>query len=442
MIGGEFVSLPRQQLEPEQQLALAVQCPPQQLCLLYQGADTAVLAIAEALSCRATQLQFAWQQVHSSQLILIALSDTVPVLFNCQTQSVAEWLDALLRYALSQRASDIHCEPTTLGLRLRLRLAGQLVTLQHLSPEHGRQLIARAKVIADLDISEQRQPQDGRFSIALNDQHTQDFRISTCPMLHGEKLVIRCLGTLQQVTALSQLGMTDAQRQQVTRALTLKQGLILVTGPTGSGKTSTLYSLLQRLNQRVLNICTVEDPVEIRCDGINQVPVQSRRQLTFARILRSLLRQDPDVLMIGEIRDAETAQVALQAAQTGHLVLASLHTNGALESLQRLQALGVSSNDVGTALSLIISQRLLRRLCQHCGGRACSQCHDGYFGQLAVFEVVPWSSSSHQHLVQTGSIRDYLSQQQLPTLQQHAQACVEARLTSAQQAERLQNVSL
>lgn len=440
----ELDDLPRAPLEQESALCERLGLTPASVCILFQDAQSAVLAIESQINVTHAQLQLAWQQLFSSHLITIPLRRRNNYQIST-TESVAVILQKLVTYALATNASDIHLEPLQQSLRIRLRVAGQLITLQHLSSVLGRQLVAHIKVAADLDISDVRKPQDGRFSIAIStEQHStpspQDFRVSTCAMLNGEKLVMRCLGRLEQIQAVTQLGLSERQLHYTSVALTMVQGLILVTGPTGSGKTSTLYSLLQRLNQQARNICTVEDPIEIRCQGINQVPVRHQWQLGFADILRSLLRQDPDVLMVGEIRDSETANVALQAAQTGHLVLASLHTNGAAASFNRLHALGVASAEVSSALSLIISQRLLRKLCNRCQGKGCSNCHDGYFGQIACFEVVPWSNSVATQL-DSAALNKRLTQLQLPTLLEHAESLVKQGLTSSQQAARLVHAS-
>lgn len=440
----ELDDLPRAPLAQESALCEQLGLTPASVCLLFHDPQTTLLAIASQANVTQAQLQLAWQQLFSSRLITIPLRCHNKYQIST-SESVPVMLQKLLTYALANNASDIHLEPLQNSLRIRLRIAGQLITLQHLSCVLGRQLVAHIKVAADLDSSDVRKPQDGRFSFAISNeqgdhQSLQDFRVSTCAMLSGEKLVMRCLGQLSQVNAVTQLGLTERQLHYTSAALAMAQGLILVTGPTGSGKTSTLYSLLQRLNQQARNICTVEDPIEIRCQGINQVPVRHQWQLGFADILRSLLRQDPDVLMVGEIRDSETANVALQAAQTGHLVLASLHTNGAAASFNRLQALGVPSAEVSSALSLIISQRLLRQLCKRCQGAGCSQCHEGYFGQIACFEVVPWTSQIAMQL-DSNTLTKRLSQLQLPTLLEHAEGLVEQGLTSSQQAARLVHAS-
>lgn len=434
---GSCVDLPRQTLAIEKQLAERLGLPISSVCLVHHDPQLALVALAEAPALASESIAFLWQQLSNAPLTLLQLQTVSRLPLPAPRSDASDWLQQLLVYSLQQQASDIHLEPQPEGLKIRLRVAGQLLTAQHLSRDQGRQLCARVKVLADLDITEHFKPQDGRFSVTCDAKHSRDFRVSCCPVLDGEKLVIRCLGTLQQLPSLSQLGLAHEQLQCITRCLGQTQGLILVTGPTGSGKTSTLYSMLQRLNHRSLNICTVEDPVEIRFPGINQVPVNPHRQLSFAVILRTLLRQDPDVLLVGEIRDAETAQVALQAAQTGHLVFATLHTNSAVDSLTRLAALGLPYDEISTALLLLVSQRLLRKLCPDCTGTGCRQCDQGYLGQLAAFEVIPWQHRLLEQKLAPDSISSHLANLHLPTLQQHGQQLVKRGLTSVHQARRL-----
>jgi len=441
---GQLADMPRSESAAEATLRSTMGLAVGNFCILYQNDEIALVALAKTAMTKSAQLHLAWQTLSTARVVIIELCHQHQCLIDTRA-AVTDWLTQLITYTLRQQASDVHLEPTINSLRIRIRVAGELITLQHLSADNGKQLIAHIKVLADLDSSEQRRSQDGRFSVAVTVDDKQpltayDFRVSTCAVMSGEKLVLRSLGMLEQVSALSRLGLTQTQLMVTSRALKSAQGLILVTGPTGSGKTSTLYSLLQRLNQRALNICTVEDPVEIRCPGINQVPVRQQQQLDFATILRTLLRQDPDVLMVGEIRDGETARVALQAAQTGHLVLASLHTSGALASFQRLQALGIPEAEIASALSLIVSQRLLRRLCKRCKGVGCTHCHSGYQGQLPCFEVTPWQADTLLKL-RTQSLAGMLNAQQLPTLAQHANQLVKAGKTSAQQAARLEHAS-
>ncbi|CAK9886017.1 MAG: Putative type II secretion system protein E [Candidatus Erwinia impunctatus] len=318
-------------------------------------------------------------------------------------------VDALLQLALQRHASDIHLEPQTDALRLRLRIDGVLQVITLNSQHSPAALISRLKILAGLDIAERRLPQDGQFTIPIQGESTS-FRLSTLPTLFGEKAVIRLLESHHQAVSLDKLGMSTRALTRFRQALALPQGLILVTGPTGSGKTFTLYSRLNWLNSPERNICSVEDPIEIPLNGINQTQTHAKTGLGFSRVLRALLRQDPDVIMLGEIRDTETAEITIQAAQTGHLVLSTLHTNSTTETITRLRQMGVASYLLASALKLVISQRLVRRLCEHCRQQAeaiahfppslwpgtvqnwqaagCEHCHAGYHGRLALFELL------------------------------------------------------
>lgn len=441
MVAPPIIGNCRQQLSQpttiEQKLLTLLNCDDDQLLVLYHHSELAIIACRQPTEHFYRQLLFAWQQLCHSALVVIDLAvnnDTAPL---TNISNISDWLEQLLLQALQQQASDLHLEPHYEEFVIRLRIAGQLITFCRLSHEQGKQVATRCKVLARLDITEQFLPQDGRFSVMFPDHGQRDFRLSCCPVLNGEKLVLRSLGTLQQLPSLTELGMAATQLLCVQAALQRQAGLVLVTGPTGSGKTSTLYAMLKRLNHRQLNICTVEDPIELRFDGVNQVPVS--QQLSFAKVLRALLRQDPDVLLVGEIRDAETAKIAIQAAQTGHLVLATLHTNSAIDSIQRLRSLGLPTNEVRTALSVLISQRLLRKLCPSCKGDGCRRCQQGYYGQLAAFEVVPWRSEllKGDNLPNPDALNQLMRQHKLPSLAEHARQLATAQLTSHQQAQRL-----
>jgi protein transport protein HofB len=324
--------------------------------------------------------------------------------------SVAALIDRVLLHAFQRRASDIHIEPCARGMQVRLRIDGVLQPLQTFSAAQQAPLIARLKILANLDIAERRLPQDGQFSLQLQGEQAA-FRLSTLPVRRGEKAVIRLLQSESQDLRLEQLGMSSAALAHFHRALAQPQGLILVTGPTGSGKTFTLYSGLSHLNQPGKNLCSVEDPVEIPLEGINQTQINPRAGLDFQRVLRALLRQDPDVIMLGEIRDTESAEIAVKAAQTGHLVLSTLHTNSTTETLTRLRQMGIPGYLLASALRLVIAQRLVRRLCPRCRSPAekidglparlwpgslqnwqatgCDHCFSGYYGRLALFELLP-----------------------------------------------------
>lgn len=264
---------------------------------------------------------------------------TLPVAVQEKHQPKAELLTRTLQSALEQRASDIHIEPADNAYRIRLRIDGVLHPLPDVSPDAGVALTARLKVLGNPDIAEHRLPQDGQFTVELAG-NAVSFRIATLPCRGGEKVVLRLLQQVGQALDVNTLGMQPLQLADFAHALQQPQGLVLVTGPTGSGKTVTLYSALQKLNTADINICSVEDPVEIPIAGLNQTQIHPRAGLTFQGVLRALLRQDPDVIMIGEIRDGETAEIAIKAAQTGHLVLSTLHTNSTCETLVRLQQMG------------------------------------------------------------------------------------------------------
>jgi len=323
--------------------------------------------------------------------------------------------DSILADAARSRASDVHIEPQAAGVRIRYRVDGMLRDAMTLPRTAGRPLVSRLKIVANMDISERRVPQDGRLRLTIDGQHV-DARASSLPSLHGEKLVIRLLPGSQSLQTLDTLGLDEDQRGVLIQALTASQGLILITGPTGSGKTNTLYAAINAATTPERNVVTLEDPIEIELPGITQVPVDERSGMTFTRGLRAILRQDPDVVLVGEVRDPETAELTLRAALTGHLVLTTLHTNGALAALPRLVDMGVPAYLVGSALSVIVAQRLVRSTCTECvepyepdeatllaldvergeledaqpaRGRGCPRCtQTGFYGRTGVFEVL------------------------------------------------------
>ena len=311
--------------------------------------------------------------------------------------ATVDHVSAVIAYAYEQRASDLHFEPSEHHCEIRMRRDGLLQTLFRGEALHSPRLNAQLKVMADLDIAEQRVPQDGRIHFSLADTHNLSIRVSTCPTIFGEKVVLRLLDPKAHVRSFAELGLDDAQQALFAKTIALPHGLILVPGPAGSGKTTTLYSALNSLNHTTRNIATIEDPVEITLKGINQVAVFPRINLTFARVLRSLIRQDPDVLMIGEIRDRETAEIAIQAAQTGHLVLSTLHSASALEAINRLAHMGVPRYELISALRLVVAQRLLRTPAS---------------GRTGVFEFLPITAAVRKFVL----TEQYLS---YPGLLQH-----------------------
>ena len=318
-----------------------------------------------------------------------------------QEDQLVDSIDKLLLKALKKRASDIHFEPYQQSYRIRMRIDGVLHTILAPPLTLAKQIVARLKIMAKLNIAEQRLPQDGQLVI---DRYAM--RISTLPVMNGEKVVLRVLDNHDSPLSIHDLGLTDRDLVQFQQILNYPQGLILVTGPTGSGKTVTLYSGLKTLNLPHCNICSVEDPIEIPVEGINQTSVNMKIGLTFATILRALLRQDPDVMMIGEIRDHETAEIAIQAAQTGHLVLSTLHTNSSIEAITRLNQMGIERYLISASVKLIIAQRLVRKLCCHCKVVAselirlgqkpiphyvaigCENCVGGYSGRIGLYEFL------------------------------------------------------
>lgn len=337
-----------------------------------------------------------------------------------------------IEQAVRLSASDLHFEPYGQHYRVRLRIDGRLQEISQAPAALRERIAARIKVMAKLDVAEKRLPQDGRATLRLPDGHTLNLRVSTLPTLHGEKVVVRLLDARQTRLALDSLGYASDELSILERAIGQPHGLILVTGPTGSGKTQSLYACLHRLNTSEVNIATVEDPCEIELEGINQVNVQDKPGLGFAVALRAFLRQDPDVLMVGEIRDLETAQIAIQASQTGHLVLSTLHTNDAPSTLARLLHMGVAAHNLAASVSLITAQRLVRRLCIHCrqscsvsasawrqaglpeshlpdpGHRVyapvgCEHCHKGFKGRTGIFQMMPMSQSLQQTMLEGGS---------------------------------------
>jgi type IV pilus assembly protein PilB len=306
---------------------------------------------------------------------------------------------AIVTQALRARASDIHVEALERKTVIRIRVDGVLQILQvPIVVEHER-IIARIKILARLDIAEQRIPQDGRLSVGLNYTRPDiDCRVSILPTLHGEKAVLRLLPPPSTALDLDLLGLHAQQLAHFRDAITQPDGLILVTGPTGSGKTRTLYSCLNQLNTSRRNVCTIEDPIEIRLAGVNQIAYHPKAGLDFNSIIRALLRQDPDVIMIGEIRDTVIAELAMQAAQTGHLVLSTLHTRGALASIQRLRNLGIASDVLRACLRCISSQRLARQICCACHAEMpmdnCLLCGGtGLFDRIGIHEVLPFTSA-------------------------------------------------
>jgi general secretion pathway protein E len=310
---------------------------------------------------------------------LLETSDDAPII---------RMLNALLTQAARDGASDIHIEPYERHSSVRFRVDGTLREVVQPNRALHAALISRLKIMAELDIAERRMPQDGRISLRIGTRAV-DVRVSTLPSAHGERAVLRLLDKSEGRLSLEALGMQGEVLSRFTRLVAQPHGIILVTGPTGSGKTTTLYAALSRLDAAHSNIMTVEDPIEYELPGVGQTQVNARIDLTFAKALRAILRQDPDVIMIGEIRDFETAQIAIQASLTGHLVLATLHTNDATSAVTRLTDMGVEPFLLSSSLLGVLAQRLVRKLCRSCQGAGCASCgQTGYAGRSGVFELL------------------------------------------------------
>lgn len=306
--------------------------------------------------------------------------------------------------AIAVRASDIHLEPAPDGGRVRMRVDGILVDVDIVDHTVFGLLLSRVKLLAGMDIADRRQPQDGRFTIE-RDGHVIDARAASMPTIDGEKVVIRLLDLQARGPSLDRIGMSDSLLRRYRRLIFAPYGFVIVSGPTGSGKTTTLYSSLRELNDSSRSICTVEDPVEMKLDGVSQVNVNVRAGLSFAKVLRSSLRQDPNVMMIGEMRDSETASVAIRAALSGQLVLTTLHSNDAPRTVERLIELGLDRHAIAAALNGIVAQRLVRRLCTACRAAGCSACkRTGYQGRTGIFEILEVEDDSRDAIASAASI--------------------------------------
>ncbi len=358
-------------------------------------------------------------------------------------EPVVKLVSRIIQAASDAQASDIHIEPFEHELRIRIRVDGTLQTIETSAVSMMRGIVTRIKILAGLDISEQRLPQDGRMRVTVRGQE-MDLRVSISPVIHGETVVLRILDRSRVALDLPALGFAQRARQTLETLARLPNGILLITGPTGSGKTTTLYALLALINDPGVKIFTVEDPVEYRLDGVTQLQTNSATGLTFARALRSILRQDPDVILIGEIRDKETAGIAIQAALTGHLVLSTLHTNSAAGAITRLRDMGVENYLIGATLKGVAAQRLVRKLCE-CGHSLdrslCNKCYgSGLHGRTVAYEIAPISAAVSR-LISEGSseaaILDQMAAHGLVNLAEHALAIANAGITSIAEAARI-----
>lgn len=380
---------------------------------------------------------------------------------------IIRFINKILLDAINKGASDIHFEPYENYYRIRFRIDGILYETNKQPIKLASYFTARLKIMANLDISEHRIPQDGRFKMNLSRNRAIDFRLNICPTLFGEKAVLRILESSTELLNIETLGMNQEQIRLFQNAISYSQGMILVTGPTGSGKTVTLYTAMGILNTADVNISSVEDPVEIHLPGINQVQINIKTGMTFARALRAFLRQDPDIIMVGEVRDLETAEIAVKAAQTGHLVLSTLHTNSAPETLIRLSNMGVEPFNIASSIILIIAQRLVRVLCQRCKQlcdlpekilldlgftqeevptlkiykpTGCNHCNDGYKGRIGIYEVMPISKDMARLIMEGAGSLDLAAQarkEHVPDLRQAGLEKVRLGITSLEEINRV-----
>ena len=386
---------------------------------------------------------------------------------NVDDAPIVRFVNKLLLDAIKQGVSDIHVECYEKMCRIRYRIDGVLTPVISPPLKMVNQLISRIKVMSKMDIAERRLPQDGRIAIFIEKNRSIDFRVNTCPTLFGEKVVLRVLDSANGQWNIEKLGFEPLQQSLFLEAIEKPYGMILVTGPTGSGKTVTLYSGLDSLNTQERNISTVEDPVEITIEGINQVNINPKIGLNFAAVLRTFLRQDPDVIMIGEIRDLETAEIAIKAAQTGHLVLSTLHTNDAPQTINRLMLMGVPPFNVVSAINLIVAQRLVRRLCEACKAPVyypkslllaagfgeqeserlrlfqavgCELCSHGFRGRVAIYQVMPLSEKMRMLILQGANALELAEQaraEQIDDLRASGLNKVRSGVTSIEELNRV-----
>ncbi len=421
-----------------------------------EASDTSLADLGDA---DLDDVEFTDEEASASPDVTASDTDDAPVV---------RFINKVLLDAINKGASDIHLEPYEKNYRVRFRMDGMLKEIA--SPPVGMapKLAARIKVMSRLDISERRIPQDGRIKLNLSKNRAIDFRVNTCPTLWGEKIVLRILDPSSAKLGIDALGYEDFQKQLYLEALSRPYGMILVTGPTGSGKTVSLYTGVNILNQPGVNICTAEDPAEINMPGVNQVNVNNKVGLTFASALRAFLRQDPDIILVGEIRDLETAEIAIKAAQTGHLVLSTLHTNDAPQTLTRLANMGVPPYNIASSVNLIIAQRLARRLCSQCKEavqvpkealikegfskedvakgitvyhpKGCDQCNEGYKGRVGIYQVMPVSEAMGRIIMEGGNaiqLADQARKEGIPDLRESGLKKVKDGVTSLDEINRV-----
>ena len=376
-------------------------------------------------------------------------------------------VNSILERAITERASDIHIEPREEDMQVRMRVDGRMRDILTVPKDLQGSVISRVKIMSGMDIAERRVPQDGRFNVRVKEKDI-DLRVSTLPTVYGEKIVARLLDKSGGAVTPEAIGLEGENRQKFDQMLRLTNGVLLIVGPTGSGKTTTMYTMINKLNTREVNLITLEDPVEYNIGGVNQVQINERTGLTFASGLRAILRQDPDIIAVGEIRDGETAEIAMRAAITGHIVLSTVHTGDAVGAIERLEDIGVEPYLIGSALRGVISQRLVRRVCPRCRvgyeptdeeladlgvkrrpgmkfwrGEGCPDCFNtGYHGRIAVFEMLPVNRQLRR-LISSGATRDEIEDSLqgtgFTTLRDNVLRLVEDGTTSVEEALRVTN---
>ena len=401
----------------------------QRISASYAGAESSAAMVMSEVEGEA-DLARMMQELPAVEDLLEASADA----------PIIRMLNALLMQAARDGASDIHIEPYERHSSVRFRIDGTLREVVQPNRALHAALISRLKIMADLDIAEKRLPQDGRISLRLG-QRAIDVRVSTLPGAHGERAVLRLLDKSQSRLTLAAVGMQGATLQRFEQLITQPHGIVLVTGPTGSGKTTTLYAALQQLDAAHFNIMTVEDPIEYELSGIGQTQVNPKIDLDFAKALRAILRQDPDIIMIGEIRDKETAQIAIQASLTGHLVLATLHTNDAISAVTRLTDMDVEPFLLSSSLLGVLAQRLVRKICSACQGSGCATCgHTGYQGRTGIFELLSVDDALRERIHNRAAESELLSaakRQGMTLMREDGERLVAQGITSAQELLRV-----
>lgn len=410
-------------LRVEDKLRVAVVDPtPQVVEVIQSMADRLKVEISLSL-CSQTSIRYALniyllesQKEQKSQSIAVSVEGQKKALREIHSKeelerkltkaSATEILDILFSAATGMEASDIHIEPQEEAIRIRFRIDGVLQEIAFLKPDNYRQILSRVKYLAHMKLDIKKVGQDGRFSIKLGDT-TLDVRVATLPSEFGEIIDMRLLRAHAEFIKLDELNLRPDALTAIKEAIALPHGMIIVTGPTGSGKTTTLYAIIDHLNKTGIKIVTLEDPVEYRLPGVDQVQIETEQGFTFVEALRGVLRQDPDIIMVGEIRDKETADIGLQSAMTGHLFLSTLHTNNAPSSLSRLIDMGIEPYKIAGAINLIIAQRLVRKLCINCQGTGCEACHQtGFKGRIPIIEYLKPSRALDDAILRKASVRE------------------------------------